>query len=160
MGSFWGYSLHIVIGYPITNTLSEDMGSVSLYLESYLNIFHVVSAFQWYRVTVIQNGGWYLTKYHAHLVMCHYSDVIMLRWRLKSPASPLFSQPFIQAQLKEYIKAPRHWPLWREFTGEFPAKRASNADNVSIWWRHHSIGDDKVDNIQSPAPVLIWDHAI
>ena len=22
-------------------------------------------------------------------------------------------------------------------TGEFPAQRASNADNVSIWWRHH-----------------------
>ena len=24
-------------------------------------------------------------------------------------------------------------------TGEFPAQRASNADNVSIWWRHHGI---------------------
>ena len=23
-------------------------------------------------------------------------------------------------------------------TGEFPAQRASNAENVSIWWRHHS----------------------
>ena len=22
-------------------------------------------------------------------------------------------------------------------TGEFPARRASNAENVSIWWRHH-----------------------
>ena len=22
-------------------------------------------------------------------------------------------------------------------TGEFPSQRASNADNVSIWWRHH-----------------------
>ena len=37
------------------------------------------------------------------------------------------------------IKAPRHWPLWGEFTGtgEFPAQMASNAENVSIWWRHH-----------------------
>ena len=25
-------------------------------------------------------------------------------------------------------------------TGEFPAQRASNAENVSIWWRHHDIG--------------------
>ena len=24
-------------------------------------------------------------------------------------------------------------------TGEFPAQMASNAENVSIWWRHHSI---------------------
>ena len=30
------------------------------------------------------------------------------------------------------IKASRHWPLWGEFTGEFPAQRASNAENVSI----------------------------
>ena len=36
--------------------------------------------------------------------------------RLKSPASPLFTQPFIEAQIKENIKAPRHWPLWGEFT--------------------------------------------
>ena len=24
-------------------------------------------------------------------------------------------------------------------TGEFPALKASNAENVSIWWRHHDI---------------------
>ena len=24
-------------------------------------------------------------------------------------------------------------------TGEFPTQRASNAGNVSIWWRHHDI---------------------
>ena len=26
-------------------------------------------------------------------------------------------------------------------TGEFPAQMASNAENVSIWWRHHDPGD-------------------
>ena len=59
--------------------------------------------------------------------------------RLKSPASQLFAQTFIQAQIKESIKAPRHWPLCGEFTetGEFPAQMASNVENVSIWWRHH-----------------------
>ena len=51
------------------------------------------------------------------------------RWRLKSPASSLFTQPFIQAQTKENIKAPRHWPLCGEFTGDrrIPAQMASNA---------------------------------
>ena len=33
------------------------------------------------------------------------------RWRLISPASRLFTQPFIQEQIKENIKAPRYWPL-------------------------------------------------
>ena len=31
--------------------------------------------------------------------------------RLKSPASRLYTQPFIQAQIKESTKAPRHWLL-------------------------------------------------
>ena len=36
------------------------------------------------------------------------------RWRLKSPASWLFTQPFIQPQITENIKALRHWPLWNK----------------------------------------------
>ena len=42
-----------------------------------------------------------------------------VRWRLKSSASRLFTQAFIQAQIKENIKAPRYWPLWGEFTGDW-----------------------------------------
>ena len=38
-------------------------------------------------------------------------------WRLKSPASRLFTQPFTRAQIKGNIKAPRHWPLCGEITG-------------------------------------------
>ena len=30
----------------------------------------------------------------------------------------MFTQPFIQMQIKENIKAPRHWPLCGEFTGD------------------------------------------
>ena len=30
----------------------------------------------------------------------------------------MFVQPFVQAQIKENIKAPRHWPLWWESTGD------------------------------------------
>ena len=62
------------------------------------------------------------------------------RLRLKSPALRLFTQPFIQAAIKENIKAPRHWPLCGEFTspGEFPAQMASIAEIFSIWWRHHN----------------------
>ena len=40
------------------------------------------------------------------------------RWRLKSPASQLITEPFDLAQIKENIKALRHWPLWWEFTGD------------------------------------------
>ena len=41
-----------------------------------------------------------------------------LQWRPKSPASRLFTQSFIQAQINEHIKVPRHWPLCEEFIGD------------------------------------------
>ena len=53
------------------------------------------------------------------------------------PHECLLNRLFIQAQIKFNIKAPRHWPLRGEITGEFPAQRANNAENDSIWWRHH-----------------------
>ena len=34
------------------------------------------------------------------------------------PRARLFTQPSIRAQIKENIKAPRHWPLCGEFTGD------------------------------------------
>ena len=47
----------------------------------------------------------------------HYGDVIMGAMASQiTSLSPLFTQPFIQAQIKENTKAPRHWPLCGEFT--------------------------------------------
>ena len=63
-------------------------------------------------------------------------SITMTRWRLKSPASRLFTQSLIQTPIKENINAPHHWHLRGEFTGD-PAQMASKAENVSIWWRHH-----------------------
>ena len=37
------------------------------------------------------------------------------------------------------MKVLRHWPLGGDFIGDLwiPAQMASNAENVSIWWRHY-----------------------
>ena len=50
----------------------------------------------------------------------------------------LLDRFFIQAQIKENVKAPHHWPLWGEFIGywRFPLTKASRAESVSIWWSH------------------------
>ena len=47
----------------------------------------------------------------------------------------------MQAKIKENIKAPRHWPWWCESTGDrwIHLTNASDAEIVSIWWRHHGI---------------------
>ena len=50
-------------------------------------------------------------------------------------------QPLIQAQIKENIKAPLHWPLWGEFTGDrwIPRTKDQWRGKISIWWRHHAM---------------------
>ena len=55
-------------------------------------------------------------RYDIYRVDIHYSDVIMGAMRLKSPGSRMFTLPFVRAQIKDNIKAPRYWPLWWEFT--------------------------------------------
>ena len=47
------------------------------------------------------------------------------------------ARSFVQAQIKANIKIPRHQPLNLSVAG-FPSQRASDAVNVSIWWRHHA----------------------
>ena len=51
----------------------------------------------------------------------------------------MFTQQFIQAQIKENIKAHVTGLCAGKSpeTGEVPAQMASNVENVSIWWRHH-----------------------
>ena len=73
----------------------------------------------------------YLISRSWHTVDCHtkhgsiHEDVRI--WTLfrntgplegKPPASRLFTQPFVQAEIKETMTAPRHWSLWGEFTDE------------------------------------------
>ena len=72
-------------------------------------------------------------------VQGHYDDVIMGMLASQITSLTIVYSIDYSGTDKKNIKAPRHWPLCGEFTGtgEFPAQRASYAENVSIWWRHH-----------------------
>ena len=63
----------------------------------------------------------FIFQYWLFVLACHQWPSYFI-----TPASRLLTQLFIQAQIKEYIKAPRHWPLWEEFTGEFLARKCSH----------------------------------
>ena len=96
-----------------------------------------LSEYQW---NISKGYGWYQTIPH-HIETLRVAVTLQYtQWCLKSPASRLFAQPFVQAPIRENIKAPRHWPLWGEFTSDrwIPlTQRASYAETVSIWWSHH-----------------------
>ena len=48
----------------------------------------------------------------------HYSDVIMGAMASQITSITIVYPTFIQAHIKENTKAPRHWPLCEEFTGD------------------------------------------
>ena len=66
---------------------------------------------------------------------------MLLDITMTSPAPRLFTRQFIRAQL--ISKKASNFRVTGLYagnspgTGEFPAQMASNAENVSIWWRHH-----------------------
>ena len=91
------------------------------------------------------------------------SNLVPLQWHHNGHDGISNHQPhecllkcLVKAHIQENIKAPHHWPLCRELTGDWwiprtPAQRASNKENVSIWWRHHADA--------APATLTCWpDH--
>ena len=53
-----------------------------------------------------------------HHLDLHYNYAIMSATVFQIIDVWLFAQPFVQAQIKENIKTPHHWPLWGESTGD------------------------------------------
>ena len=95
-------------------------------------------------------------EYYNHIkyIAKHY------RQRLKSPASRLFTQSFIQTQIKENIKAPHHWPLCGEFTGNRWIPRTNGQLRgkcfhlmTSSWYIH--ISDSDIEHIKCLSISLI-----
>ena len=53
--------------------------------------------------------------YESHVT--YYSDVTWVLWCQKSPATRLFLQPILKADIKENIKAPHYWLFVKRSTG-------------------------------------------
>ena len=85
---------------PISSLVFGHAGSFSSMKNEYNQLRH------------LNNEKWK----NIQIYLYHYSDVIMGAIASQSPASWLFTQPFIQTQIKDNIKAPRHRPLCGEFT--------------------------------------------
>ena len=67
----------------------------------------------------------------------HYGDVIMgvIASQITS-LTVVYPTVYSDADKRKHqSSAPRHWPLW----GEFTVQMASNVEIVYIWWRHHVI---------------------
>ena len=101
--------------------------------KKYIWAFHIFLRLKFFRLS-----RRLLSTFHQISIM-HYSDVIMGGTASQITSLVIFTQPIIQTKIQENIKVPRHWLCAGNspVTCEFPAQMASNAKNVSIWWRHH-----------------------
>ena len=89
------------------------------------------------------NVAWTFSSLECHMFVDHYSDVMMSAiWCLKSSASRFGYSTVCSGtdqrkhQSSASLDCVREIHRW-SVTGEFPAQRVSNAENVSIWWRLH-----------------------
>ena len=69
----------------------------------------------------------------------HYNDVMMTTMASQITSITVgYSTVYSDADQRKHQNSTSLafvWGIYR--TGEFPAQIASNAENVSIWWRHH-----------------------
>ena len=73
------------------------------------------------------------------MMMAHYNDVIMTTTASQiTSLTVVYSTVYSDAdQRKHQSSASLAFVRGIHRAGEFPAQRASYAENVSIWWRHH-----------------------
>ena len=69
----------------------------------------------------------------------HYNDVIM-----GATASEITSLTIVWSKKTSILRATGLCEGNSPVTGEFPTQRASNAENISIWWRHHEMPMDDI----------------
>ena len=97
---------------------------------------------------------WTLLCSPAYIIcVLHYNDVIM-----SAMASQITSLT-IQAQIKENIKALRHRPLWREFTGhKGPVTRNTFPfdDVIMLWLLQWHWADHAIDPVTVKLPCDAW----
>ena len=83
---------------------------------------------------------WYTTGNINKAREFHYNDIIM--GAIASQITSLtivFSTVYSDADQTSKLRVTGLCVGNSPVTGEFPAQMASNAENVSIWWRHHAL---------------------
>ena len=97
----------------------------------------------------------------------HYNDIIMSATASQiTSLAIVYSSVYSGADLRKHRSSAYVTALCEgnlPVTGEFPAQRASNAENVSIWWHHHvlicAIDDDKSNEIFLPGTMTHAKHS-
>ena len=124
----------------------RDCDAIEMFLDgvwcySHCSCFkHSFGDYSWHHYRILRKSPTSQTTWHTQYPPSHYNDVIM------SAIAPqitnltiVYSNVYSRRRSKKTSKL-RVTGLCagnKPVTGELSAQRASNAENVSIWWRHH-----------------------
>ena len=110
---------------------------------------YATGAFIIHQVNIVEHFGSYIKRNgiyprwacireldHSRPTECAYRFVTLCSALIKSNFQPLNQFPLKLYALFDGVT----WPV----TGEFPAQKASNVENASIWWRHHIFSIDQL----------------
>ena len=80
-------------------------------------------------------------------VLDHCDDVIMGAMACQiTSLTIVYSTVYSDADQGKHQSSASLAFVWEPGTGEFPAQMASDAENVSIWWRHHDRKEHMIQN--------------
>ena len=123
------------------------MGNSTLWSESIYAVpqFEAVS----YRWLSVQDCSIYIANApqilqsctKPSIYSCRFDAVLSLRWchnehhGVSNHMRLNVYRPFVQAQIRESLKALRHWPLWRESTGDrwIPLTKGQKRGKCFYW---------------------------
>ena len=128
--SDWSFVIVIVKDF---NNLVLNSLIFNIAINLYGNLFGDFNPFNW------RNTYSWLQKMAVFL---HYNDVIMRAMTSQITSLTIVYSSIYSRHRSRKTSEPRVTGLceWNSpVTGEFPAQRASNAENVAIWLRHHVI---------------------
>ena len=110
--------------------------------------FRVSGLARWKEFVVYSSHEICIIMWKCNCILCTFTrDIIMsFQWTHNGRDSVSYHQPhycLLNRSLR--LRSKKHSKLrvnglcagYSPFTGKVPAQMASNAENVSIWWRHH-----------------------
>ena len=120
------------------------LGLICLILAMFICILSLCTSESSRLFYIIQIGLLFASGKYVHVVCCVPSP---LQWRRNMHDEVSNHQPYDCLLNRLFRRRSKKTSKLRvnglcegnsPVTGEFPAQRASNAENVSIWWRHHA----------------------
>ena len=105
-------------------------------IKTYLVPFLPTRFDYWWRIIIVSVFIVFLLLYYS---LSHYDGVIMTTMAAQTTSlMVVYSTVYSDANQRKHQSSASLAFVWGiHRTGEFPAQRASYAENVSIWWRHH-----------------------